>query len=302
MLRTPVIFLIFNRPDLTQRVFECIAAQKPRHLLVIADGPRNEEERELCEQTRAVIKVDWPCQLETNFSETNLGCKERVFSGLNWAFEKVEEAIILEDDCLPHPSFFGFCAEMIDKYRDDERVMMITGDRFLPVDNSGVSHYFSRHVHIWGWATWRRAWRLYDVEMKAWQHDKPRVSALLTPSEVQLYAPLFDGAAQGFIDTWDIQWMLTCFVQSGLSVIPNDNLISNIGFRQDATHTKSPNIFAQLPVKAWSEKPDPQCVFPDRLNDALITAMCLSQQGKSSPLRRSLGRVKHSIRQRFALR
>ena len=170
-LSTPVAFIIFNRPDTTARVFAEIAKARPPKLLVVGDGPRanRDGEADRVAEARAIIKnVDWPCEVLTNFSTPNLGCKKRVSSGIDWIFEQVEEAIILEDDCLPDPSFFQFCEEMLARYRHDDRIAMISGDNFLfgqvPVPES---YYFSRYCHIWGWASWRRAWKDYDVNIPA---------------------------------------------------------------------------------------------------------------------------------------
>ena len=171
-LQTPVVLLIFNRPDTTERVFETIRQAKPPKLLVVADGPRADKpgEAEKCAAVRAILdRVDWDCQVIQNYADTNLGCRERVSSGLNWVFETVEEAIILEDDCLPHPTFFRFCEELLERYRHDDRIMTISGNNLQfgrPHTEDG--YYFSRYTHIWGWASWRRAWRFYDLEMKAW--------------------------------------------------------------------------------------------------------------------------------------
>src|SRR5512139_3287315 len=171
-LKTPVAFIIFNRPDTAERVFAEIAKARPPKLLVVADGPRANRsgEAEKCAATRAIIdRVDWDCEVLTNFSDTNLGCKNRVSSGIDWVFEQVPEAIILEDDCLPHPTFFRFCEELLERYRDDERIGMISGDNFqLGQKRTDASYYFSRYNHIWGWASWRRAWRHYDREASAW--------------------------------------------------------------------------------------------------------------------------------------
>ncbi|MEN2383889.1 MAG: hypothetical protein KA716_33360 [Gloeotrichia echinulata DEX184] len=152
-LSTPIGFFIFNRPDLTAQVFEAIRQTKPHKLLVVADGPRFPEEEEKCLKTREVIKsVDWDCEVLTNFSEINLGCKYRVYSGLDWVFSQVEEAIILEDDCLPTPSFFYFCQTLLQRYRDDERVMHISGNNFqFGQSRTPYSYYFSKYNHIWGW-------------------------------------------------------------------------------------------------------------------------------------------------------
>ena len=244
MLRTPVAFLIFNRPETTATVFAAIAKARPATLLVVADGPRASRhgEEELCAATRAVIdRVDWPCRVLTNFSDDNLGCRRRVSSGIDWVFSLVEEAIFLEDDCLPDPTFFPFCEQMLERYRDDPRVMHIGGTNFQGAARvSEESYYFSRHVHVWGWASWRRAWRHYDVGMSAWTWARAtgRVADILTtPLERRAFTPLFDRVARGEIDTWDTQWTLACRVQNGLSIVPSRNLVSNIGFGGGATHT-----------------------------------------------------------------
>ena len=171
-LETPVAFLVFNRPHTTDKVFSEIAAANPRKLLIVADGPRPDQpgEAERCVAVRAIVdRVDWDCEVLTNYSDINLGCKARISSGLDWVFDTVEEAIVLEDDCLPHPSFFRFCEELLVKYRDDERIAQIGGVNFQSGRRrTNYSYYFSRYAHIWGWATWRRAWRHYDVALKAW--------------------------------------------------------------------------------------------------------------------------------------
>ena len=168
----PVAFFIFKRPALTARVFERIRAAKPPRLLVVADGPRpsRPEEAQLCEATRKVVSTpDWPCELLVNFADENLGNRRRLSSGLNWVFEQCDQAIILEDDCLPSASFFPFCSEMLNRYRDDARIMHISGDNFQDGHRSGTgSYYFSRYSLSWGWASWRRAWRHYDVALSMW--------------------------------------------------------------------------------------------------------------------------------------
>ena len=177
-MKTPVAFIIFNRPDTTKRVFEAIRQAKPPKLFVIADGSRSDRlgEAEKCAATRAIIDgVDWECEILTNYSDVNLGCKIRVSSGLDWVFSEVEEAIILEDDCLPHPSFFAFCEELLEKYRNDSRIMQICGSNVLKDQvNIDDSYYFSKYGPIWGWASWRRAWQEYDVDMKLWAEVKKR--------------------------------------------------------------------------------------------------------------------------------
>jgi hypothetical protein len=245
---TPVVFIIFNRPSTTERVFERIRQAAPAQLLVIADGPRlgSLEDVEKCTAARSIIeKVDWKCEVQLNYAEVNMGCKRRISSGLDWAFGLVEEAIILEDDCLPHPTFFRFCEELLQQYRDDERIMSISGDNFLSgYQHTEHSYYFSRYPLCWGWATWRRAWKHYDHQMALW----PRFASeewlqgiLVDRRAAESWTRIFGATYRGEIDTWDYAWTFACWVQSGLTVIPNTNLVSNIGFGADATHTTQSN-------------------------------------------------------------
>jgi hypothetical protein len=241
---TPVLFLIFNRPDTTVQVFAAIAKAKPRRLFVVADGPRPEKtgESETCQATREIIKrIDWDCEVKTLFRDRNLGCKEAVSSAITWFFEHVEEGIILEDDCLPSDSFFSFCAELLEKYRDDKRVMMISGDNFQDgISRGDASYYFSKIPHIWGWATWRRAWHLYDKEMQSFPTFVKQKGIYHVSPEVDVqnfWLSCFIPAYRGEINTWDYQWVYTILSRDGLSICPQINMVSNIGFGGDATHT-----------------------------------------------------------------
>ncbi|KCZ72175.1 hypothetical protein ANME2D_01579 [Candidatus Methanoperedens nitroreducens] len=258
-LKTPVAFIIFNRPDTTRRVFAEIAKAGPRKLLVIADGPRADhpEDAEKCAAVRAIIdNVDWDCEVLTNYSDVNLGCKRRVSSGLDWVFDTVEEAIILEDDCLPHPTFFRFCEELLEKYRNDKRIAMISGDNFqFGRKRTKYSYYFSRYPHIWGWASWRRAWKNYDVDMKLWPEirDGGWLQDLLGAKiSVWYWKNRFENVYKGKIDTWDYQWAFSCWIQNALTVIPDVNLVSNIGFDMNAVHTKVKHEFADMEIEPMS--------------------------------------------------
>lgn len=258
--KTPVVFIIFNRPETTERVFAEIAKARPQKLLVIADGPRADrlEEAERCRAARAIIdKVDWDCEVLTNYSEVNLGCKRRISSGLDWVFDTVEEAIILEDDCLPDPTFFRFCEELLEKYRDDARIGIISGNNFqFGRKRTGYSYYFSRYPHIWGWASWRRVWKNYDVEMKLWpeiRDGKWLEDLLETKRSIWYWKHTFDMVYKGRIDTWDYQLTFHCWTQNSLSIVPNVNLISNIGFGRDAVHTKVKNRFAEMQTEAMGD-------------------------------------------------
>jgi hypothetical protein len=255
-LTTPVALLIFNRPDTTELVFREIAKAKPPKLLVVADGPRANRvgEYEKCQQTRAIIqKVDWDCEVITNFSDNNMGCKLRVASGIDWIFEQVEEAIILEDDCLPEPSFFQFCEEMLERYKYNERVSMVSGGNLQFGQQRGLgSYYFSRYTHIWGWASWRRAWQHYDRDIKLWPQfrDEGWIETLFpSPGEQEYWRNSFQMVYDGSLDTWDCSWTFSALLKGMLQIVPNVNLISNIGFGPEATHTHDVGIHANMPTQ-----------------------------------------------------
>ena len=273
-LSTPIGFLIFNRPDVTERVFSAIASAQPKKLLVVADGARNSDEREICEQTKSIIKkVNWDCDVLTNFSEENLGCGKRISSGLDWIFSEVEEAIILEDDTLPCPSFFTFCQSLLEHYRDDERVMHINGDNSLIQRRNSQSYYFSKYIHIWGWATWRRAWKHYDYNIRSW-HDFKETGLIQqifeTPYEQKYWTDIFNRIHIDTqdINTWDYQWIYACWSQGGLAIAPNSNMVSNLGFNQlSATHTTDNSFRANLPTSDIWEIQHPPFVVRQREAD-----------------------------------
>ena len=247
-MKTPVAFIIFNRPDTTKRVFEAIRQAKPPKLLVIADGPRVDRlgEAEKCAAARAIIDgVDWECEVLTNYSDVNLGCGKRPATGIKWVFEQVEEAIILEDDCLPNYSFFRFCELILEEYRYDQRIMMISGTNWLGEWKSNIqSYHFSYYGGTWGWASWRRAWQYFDYEIKLWEKNeiRERIRDVIADNEQfrsreKIYWNTYKNPST--ITWWDYQWGFARLLQSGLSIVPSVNLISNIGFGNDATHTKS---------------------------------------------------------------
>jgi hypothetical protein len=244
-LQVPVIFMVFNRPDTTQRVFDTIAAARPAKLLLIADGPRQnkEGEAEACGQVRHIVScVDWPCEVFKNFSEINLGCSERVISGLNWAFSLVEEAIILEDDCLPSSSFFPFCRELLERFRDDSRIAYISGENLIEEHvKTSASYFFSRIGGIWGWATWRSKWERYDQHLKDWPQLKSEgmIEEIFDePLATKYLTSIFDAMHQKRgPDTWDYQWLYTCLKNNSLIAVSSVNLVTNIGFGDGATHT-----------------------------------------------------------------
>jgi len=253
-LEVPVAFLIYKRPDVTRRVFAAIAAVRPRRLYVIADGPRDESEAARCAETRAIIEqVDWDCEVSTNYAKTNLGLKRRVSSGLDWVFAYEEQAIILEDDCLPDPTFFRYCVELLDRYRDDERITQIAGTNPLRgAYRPQASYFFTGYMHIWGWATWRRAWQHFDVTMSQWADPQVRervLSQFEDPKERDFWFSQWSQCYADKIDSWATIWSFACRARDGLSVMPRHNLISNIGFGLEATHTLVKNRVAAMPTQ-----------------------------------------------------
>jgi len=256
-LTTPVVFLVFNRPQHTARVFEAIRRARPPKLLIVADGPRASRpgEDSLCAEVRQICQsVDWPCEVITHFAESNMGCRNRVSSGLKWAFEQVEEAIVLEDDCLPSQSFFQFCQELLTKHRHDDGVGLISGSCFLPdgYNRTFSNYFFTRYPQIWGWASWRRAMQHYDVSMSKWSEINSQgwLEDFFQndPALVAYWRSIFLQVANAQIDTWDYQLTLSMWLRGMISICPARNLISNIGFGPEATHTTSTGPRANTPV------------------------------------------------------
>lgn len=237
-LETPVAFIVFNRPEPTRRVFAAIRAARPTTLLVIADGARagRDGEAERVAAVRAIVaEVDWPCRVLTDFAAVNMGCGARVSSGLDWVFAQVDRAIVLEDDCLPSPSFFRFCETMLGAYRDDRRIFAISGSNFGGA-TTGTGHYYSDYALMWGWATWADRWAEYRftatdaaavITTKWWKN----------PIKCLYWQRIFRQLNRGLIDTWDYQWLLTLWRNGAVAVRPPVNLVQNIGFGADATHT-----------------------------------------------------------------
>src|SRR6266404_3172582 len=259
-LTTPVVLIIFNRPERTAEVFATIRAARPAQLFVIADGPRPivKSDASKCSAARAIIEqVDWPCQVLRRFAEQNIGLRQNVSEGLDWVFSQVKQAIILEDDCLPDSSFFPFCEELLAYYAQDPQVAMIGGTNFDPTHATSLgdeSYYFSRFCHIWGWATWRRAWQLCDHEMKEWPSlrrtnwlEKKCVSATAENFWRRHFDDSYTGGSNG-LNTWDVPWHFACWRHDLLCIVSSNNLIANLGFGADASHTKERTRAAQLPT------------------------------------------------------
>jgi hypothetical protein len=254
--RSPVLFIVFNRPDTTRRVFEAIKAARPSRLYVAADGPRDRPgDLEKCAVVRRIATaVDWACDLKVLLSERNLGCKVAESRAMDWFFTNEPEGIILEDDVVPVPAFWRYCDELLERYREDPRVFAISGNnliakRFRPEH----SYFFSRYPHGWGWAGWRRAWTHYDVAMGDWPRwrDEEGLARIAERDRrfEDFWRSIFDATHRGEVDTWDYQWFFTCWRAGGLTAIPGSNLTDNIGFGPDATHTagRTPECVRECP-------------------------------------------------------
>lgn len=272
---TPILFLIFNRPSTTSRVFEVIRSIQPQKLYIAADGPRigNARDIEKCSETRKIVeKIDWQCEVITLFREKNLGCKIAVSTAINWFFENEEMGIILEDDCLPSESFFTFCATLLEKYRYDVRVMHISGNNFQRGRIRGDgSYYFSKYPHIWGWASWRRAWDYYDVNMTTYERfiQQGQIRNIFRNKMLQHeWEHSFGLVHSGKLDTWDHQWTYAILCQNGICILPNQNLVSNIGFGPEAHHTKNYNkSLADLSISNLAFINHPTFVIPNNEAD-----------------------------------
>lgn len=279
MLNTPVLFLIFNRPDLTEKVFMKLRQVQPRMFYIAADGPRGnkQNDKDACEQTRSFVlkNIDWPCQVFTLFREENLGCKMAVSSAITWFFEHVEEGIILEDDCLPDQSFFYYCEELLIRYRNDSRINFISGTCLPNSSNhiQDVSYYFSKFSVIWGWATWKRVWSQYDVEIREW----PKLSTtnwLLNAFYGNEYFAngfrgMFNSIHNGF-DTWDFQLFFLNLRINSLNIHPVKNLISNVGFDSRGTHTMHSTSYAAMSVSDIDNIIHPESFAFDVQADTII--------------------------------
>jgi hypothetical protein len=253
-MSVPVVFLIYNRPEVTGRAFAAIRAQRPRTLIVVADGPRDDADARLCATTRSIVDlIDWPCNLQTDFAARNLGCASRIASGITAVLEKHEAAIFIEDDCVVDGSFFPFSEELLERYATDERMGAITAANFRFARPASESYSFSRYPIPWGWGTWSRAWRHYDRDMVAWPELKSARWLLEVfqgdAKAASYWEAAFDRAHRKEIDTWDYAWFFACWRNGMLSAVPSQNLVSNIGFSRAATHTsRRASALAEVPA------------------------------------------------------
>jgi hypothetical protein len=306
-LKTAVLFLVFNRPDITAHVFQVIRNAKPTRLYVAADGPRanREGEAEKCAKVREIVTaVDWSCEVRTLFREGNLGCKHAVSGGITWFFEHEERGIILEDDCLPHLDFFRFCEELLERYVDDERISVITGNNFQDGQKRGdASYYFSKYNHCWGWASWRRAWQHYQGDLPfwpAWSQSNDWLEINPDPVERRYWKKIFEAVRTGKIDSWAYPWTGSVWYKQGLTVTPNVNLVSNIGFDSTATHTFNSDVgYAHLKTVPIYPINHPQEVSVNLLADSYVFNNTLGGNNLRSPLRHFIARIISVLKKKY---
>jgi len=311
MLNTPVLFLIFNRPEITARVFQEIRKAKPKQIYIAADGPRidHPDDPELCNKTRQICEsIDWDCEVMTLFREENLGCQLAVSNAIDWFFEHESEGIILEDDCLPSQSFFYYCAELLDYYRDDMEIMCVSGDNFQqgPSDSED-SYYFSRYPHCWGWATWRRAWNKYDHDMSRWREFRENggLNNWSDGSEAfkNYWTNIFDKTASNKNNSWAFRWTFSCWFHDGLTCLPSYNLVKNIGFTDTATHTTKSDIwYSDLPLSELAlplshPKEKRRNIKADKYTDRKVFGIV--DEVKKTNTQRKIEQFVSSIKRRF---
>jgi len=268
MFETPILLIIFNRPDTTRMVFKVIRDLKPKYLFISADGPRQdiEDDYEKCKATRELISVDWDCELHTMFQDRNLGCGKGPSKAISWFFSIVKEGIIIEDDCIPHPDFFPYCRELLIRYRNNQRISFIGGTNFQNgIKRGNGSYYFSSGCQgTWGWATWKRVWDEFDYYLTDIDETSIKKSIkilFINYRQREYWIGIFKKVKEDRFgeSCWDYQFYFINWDKERLAIIPNENLVCNIGFTNDATHTvgeKNPLMNMQtnsiLPLKHTS--------------------------------------------------
>lgn len=275
-LKTPVLFLIFNRLDTTKQVFEAIRKVEPPRLYIASDGPREnkEGEKEKVEAIRKYVlsNIDWDCEVKTLFRNKNLGCGRAVSQAITWFFENEEMGIILEDDCLPSQSFFWFCEELLERYKDDERIGHIGGCNFQKgIKRGNADYYFSIYNHVWGWASWANRWKEYDFNLEKFENDNFLNNIYQNYKAKKYWSKIFKKMKNKEIDTWDYQWTFTMWKNNWLAITPNVNLISNIGFGGDGTHIIEESEFSKMKTYELKLTTHPESVVQEKEADEFTT-------------------------------
>jgi hypothetical protein len=303
-MRSPILFLVFNRPEATQQVFDVIRKSRPSKLYLAADGPRKDklDEAVRCQVVQEIISnVDWPCEVSRLIRKENLGCKIAVSSALDWFFSCESEGIILEDDCLPHADFFTYCDELLEKYRHDERIGLISGTAYGDLREkkliSGPEDFiFNRYPSIWGWASWRRVWKDYDVKIKKWGKYRQDISPLTVNLKLRKKNDwLFDQVSNSKIDTWDYQVSFLLWSTARMAITPRFNLIENIGFGADATHTKQSYQIDASRIQMSRERLKFPLVEPKVFSPNYVYQVWLERYATRSILFKLINRIKNYV-------
>ncbi len=305
-MQTPLLLLWFNRPHLARQVLDRLRVVRPGRLFVAIDGPRAshpEDAQRVADCVALLDAIDWPCTVATRISPHNQGCKHGVSAAVDWFFDQVPEGIILEDDCLPDPTFFDYCAELLDRYRHNERVMHISGANLYGGQTFGSdSYFFSPVPHVWGWASWRRAWQTYDVTMAGFPDfmSQGGINALVPYSRSVAHWRWGMGeTASGKLDSWDFQWVFAIWQHNGLCITPNQNLITNIGYGPEATRTNLQSAIANLPTESITALQHPASVIVhERARQYAFTRMYT----RPGWWWRMAGRAKRLLRKRGEIR
>jgi hypothetical protein len=245
-MKFAVVVFLYRRPALVRELLLILREQKPKKVWLVADGPKDGTEKVLCEEARRQAEgaINWPCEVRRVYAERNLGLKERIETGLDAVFAQEEQALILEEDCHPTPDFFPFCEAMLEKYRNDRRIGAISGNCFLPKETVlTTDYYFSHYLHIWGWATWSRAWNAYDRRRWSWPKQGFRWFFPATdPKEETYWNRIFGRIATGHFSTWDYGWISWFWIKGWVSITPAQNLVRNAGFGPEATNTRDVSV------------------------------------------------------------
>lgn len=255
MQHTPVVLFIYKRLVNLEEICSVLRRVKPKDLFIIADGAMGKLDQKIVGDTRSKLEslIDWPGTVHKNYAKINLGLKERFRTGIDWVFMHTDRAIFIEDDCIPDPTFFRYCDELLEKYKDDQRIFSISGNNFqFGHKKTKDSYYFSRYPHIWGWATWKRAWDLYDSNIADW--PMRRNSSWLRDITngfiiSKFWKYIFDRLSSGKINTWDYQLTYASLKYSGLNIIPSVNLVTNVGYGEDGTNIKSKSKTIGVPTE-----------------------------------------------------
>ena len=300
--KVPIIILLYNRPETTKEVCKAISIYQPDKLYVVADGPKDVQDKIRCDQTRSIIDmIDWNCKIHKNYSEKNMGCGFGVSSGISWAFNSCERAIILVDDCIPDSSFFYYCEQLLEKYKDDTRIGMISGNNYgFPLYDSNISYSFSKHGHITGWATWKRCWEKFNYNLNIYdKNELELIRSNISANEhfVTKWWSGVEAVINGDLDAWSLQWGVARYANNYLTIRPKENLVAHIGYGEFATHTKGkPNPKYTATGSLEFPLEHPRIIAPDKNADKKLEEDLFPvKQPRDTYLQRIIIRLKNMI-------